>query len=89
MKLYFTCGINNSVANDEKFAKEIMEIVDRYCRNDWGELCDYDIKANEDAINYGGRIFAAYLTGKGKVYIITDDISKNETATTILFASEY
>jgi len=89
MKIYFTRGINNEVANNKQFAKEIVESVKRYCRHDFGDLCDDDKKMNEDAIKYGGRILAVYNLSQGKVYIITDDTKAKEWVTTVLFASEY
>ena len=90
MKIYFTRGINNKIADDSKFAKEIVSFIKFYCNHEWGDLCDDDKKMNEDAIKYGGRILAAYHTkDKEKIYIITDDTLAKEWVTTVLFASEY
>lgn len=45
-----------------------------------------DKQMNDDALSTGNRIFAAYHTCKGKIYIITE---WDRSATTILFADEY
>lgn len=82
-----TRGINDTVANDENFAKQITSAIARYRNNDWGDLCDEDKQLNDDAVmRNDDRILAAYKTDKGKVYIITE---WDRSATTILFANEY
>jgi hypothetical protein len=89
MKIYFTRGINDTVAENEVFAKQIVEFIKKYCKRDWGDLCALDKKQNAYAITHGGRVLAAYQSIKGKVYIITDDTTAKEKITTVLFASEY
>ena len=89
MRIYFTRGINDEVAKNTQFAKEIVESIKRYCNHDWGDLCAEDKEMNEKALKHGGRLLAAYKLSVAKVYIITDDTKANEWVTTILFASEY
>ena len=90
MRIYLTKGINDKIADDIKFAKEIVFFIKCYCNNEWGELDAYDKKMNEDAIKYGGRILAAYHTkDRLKIYIITDNTLAKEWVTTVMFASEY
>jgi len=88
-KLYMTRGINNEIADNEEFAKEICDIIKKYKAQDWGDLCDDDKQMNEDALKYGGRLFAAYMTSVKKVYVITDGLKTPDEYTTILFAEEY
>lgn len=88
-KMYMTKGINDEIADNEQFAKEICDIVERFAAKDWGILCDDDKQMNEDALINGGRIFAAYNTSVKKVYVITDGLKTEYEATTILFAEEY
>ena len=89
-KLYMTRGINDEIADNENFAKEICDIIKRFKAQDWGELCDDDKQMNEDALRNGnGRVFAAYNTSVRKVYVITDGLKTDYEATTILFAEEY
>ena len=90
MKIYLTKGINDKIADDIKFAKEIVDFLKSYCKHDFGDLDEYDKKMNEDAIKYGGRILAAYHTKGGeKIYIITENTLAKEWVTTVMFASEY
>jgi len=89
MILFFTSGINDKVAENGEFGKEIANSIVKYKNNDWGDLCADDIKVNQDALKYGGRILAAYTTSQGKVYIITDNTKTDEWVTTIMFAEEY
>lgn len=89
-KLYMTRGINDEIADNENFAKEICDIIKRFKAQDWGELCQEDKQMNEDALKNGnGRILAAYNTSVRKVYVITDGLKTDYEATTILFAEEY
>ena len=84
--LVMTQGIKAETDRNPIFIKEILTALDRYKANDWGDLSDNDKEANEEALKYGDRIFAAYNTTKGKIYIITE---WDRSATTVLFASEY
>ena len=44
----------------------------RHHCGDWGDLCDEDRQANEDALIHGDRILSHYKLGGGKrIYIIT------------------
>jgi len=88
-KLYMTRGINDEIADNEQFAKEICDIIKKFTVKDWGALCDDDKQMNEDALINGGRIFAAYNTSVKKVYLITDGLNSEDEYTTILFAEEY
>ena len=45
-----------------------------------------DIEANSEALRNGERLFAAYETSEGKIWIITE---ADRSATTILFPDEY
>lgn len=86
-KLYMTCGINNEIANNTQFSKEILKCLARYKNRDWGEMCEEDKEMNNEAVKSGNdRILAAYNTSKGKVYIITE---WDRSATTVLFTHEY
>lgn len=86
-KLTWTRGINNMVADDVTFAKEVLNSIRRYKMQDWGDMCEEDKKMNDDAVKYHtDRIFASYKTSKGKIYIITE---WDRSYTTILFANEY
>ena len=86
-KLYQTCGINNAVADDINFAKEIVNALGKYAIMDWGDTCKSDYVDNNNAVYYGmDRVVAKYETSKGNIFIITE---WDRSATTILFAREY
>jgi len=63
------------------------EFLSRHVSGDWGDLCDEDKQTNEDALNYGGRIFSAYHLSNGeKVWVITE---ADRSSTCVLLPSEY
>jgi hypothetical protein len=66
---------------------EITKLLSRHASGDWGELCDEDMAANDNALISGDlRIFSAYDTPKGRVWIITEH---DRSYTTILLPHEY
>lgn len=58
----------------------------RHMGGDWGDLCEEDKLANETAVSSGTRVFSAYETPLGKLWIITE---ADRSATTFLLPSEY
>lgn len=89
MEFYMTTGIGSDMDADNRFACEIGDLIHRYVSNDWGTLCEDDKELNRMALTEGGRIFAAYESSNGKVYIITDDTLAMPIVTTVLYAHEY
>ena len=85
-KIYMTKGINDTIADNEQFSKEVVQALQKYKSHNWGDLCEEDKQLNDEAIINGDRIVAAYKTSQGKIYIITEH---DRSATTILFAEEY
>ena len=85
-QLVVTKGIQSKINNDVDFLINVLEILERYRRCDWGDLCEDDKAQNENALIDGERIFAVYNIGKEKVYIITEH---DRSVTTILFPEEY
>ena len=88
-KIYMTRGLTDEIAQNEKFAKEICDIIKRFMAKDWGELGKEDKEMKEEALKNGGRLFAVYNTSVKKVYVITDGLKTEQEITTILFAEEY
>lgn len=63
------------------------EFLGRHVRADWGEVCDDDKAANDDALKCGSRILSAYRTSKGvKVWVISE---ADRSSTCILLPEEY
>ena len=47
--------------------------LDRHVQGDWGEVCDEDKRANDEALVDGSRLLSAYRTLKGeRIWIITE-----------------
>ena len=87
-QVVMTATINNAIADNEQFAKDIVRAVQMYTQADFSDM-EYqeDIDMNYEAIKTGNdRIFATYNTCEGKIYIITE---WDRSATTILFPDEY
>lgn len=71
-----------------------MDYLSRHIRRDWGDLCQADKEANDQALASGeDRIFSSYFLEpqaqnpeKNKLYIITE---WDRSATTILLPSDY
>jgi hypothetical protein len=102
-KLVFTRGVNDKIAEDEKFAKFVMTSLVKFNRGDWGGVADEDWKANDadlKSLNNGGwygRILASYQYTKCyeechriTIWIIRNTAEEDGTqAITVLFPSEY
>lgn len=68
------------------------DFLDRHVRGDWGEVCDEDQEANEQALLDGSRLLSSYKTSLGlKLWVITDAADDNgqRAVTTILLPDEY
>lgn len=58
----------------------------RHLQGDWGDLCKNDRQENEFSLKNGFRLFSAYETPDGKLWIITE---ADRSATTMLLPEEY
>jgi hypothetical protein len=66
--------------------------LEKHVAGDWGEVCDDDKRANDQALVDGSRILSAYKTLKGeRIWIITEaaDDQGKRVASTILRPQEY
>jgi len=76
----------------QKSGQSAIEFLQRHVQGDWGDMCEEDRQANDQALIDSSRILSAYRTSLGeKVWIITEavDDSGNRAAATILLPSEY
>lgn len=71
---------------DPIFEREIMMCLNRYENCDWGDTSEDDKPLNDEAVETGDRILAAYETTKGRIWIITE---QDRTVTTVLYPDEY
>jgi hypothetical protein len=68
------------------------DFLNRHAVGDYGEVCEEDRQANDDALKVGSRLLSAYRTLKGmKIWIITEatDDQGRRAATTVLLPDEY
>jgi len=66
--------------------------LEKHASADWGEVCDEDKRANDQALVDGSRILSAYRTLKGvRIWIITEaaDDQGRRVSSTILKPDEY
>lgn len=64
-----------------------IQFVARHLQGDWGDCCEDDRQANEDALLSGARLLSAYRTAKGvKLWIITE---ADRSSTCVLLPEEY
>jgi hypothetical protein len=69
-----------------------LELLRRHVAKDWGDLCEEDRQANEQALVDGSRLLSAYhLKDQTKVWAITEAVGENghREATTFLLPEEY
>lgn len=86
-QVVMTRRVNDLVAENEAFAKFVIESLKRHWRGDWGDLSPEDWQENELSLKQGLRLFSAYETeGLPRIWIITE---ADRSATTILFPEEY
>ncbi|MCA9196004.1 MAG: hypothetical protein KDA87_00640 [Planctomycetales bacterium] len=80
--VYVTAGIRCSVDSDD-----LLHGFMRHVTGDWGDLCEEDRQANEQACEIGTRILSSY-TDRNQVrfWIITE---ADRSATTALLPDEY
>ena len=82
-----TRGIAEAMKKDRNLYLFILDaLYGKYCKCDWGDTCEEDVRSNNEAVKNGERILAAYMYGDTKIWIITE---WDRSATTILFPEEY
>jgi hypothetical protein len=83
-KLVATPGALDALTEAEQTP---MEFISRHLKGDWGECCEEDRQANEDALQHGERLFSVYRTAKGiKIWVITE---ADRSSTCVLLPDEY
>ena len=83
---YLTPGVVASIRESPIFCREVNHALERHEESDFGDMSTEDIFANLSAVARGDRVFSAYDTSKGRLWIITE---ADRSHTTILFPSEY
>ena len=66
---------------------DLSSFMHRHHCGDWGDLCEEDKQANEEALAEDFRILSCYHAGNGRrIYIITE---ADRSSTCILLPEEY
>jgi hypothetical protein len=80
--------LGTTVATRGIIAAEVdpFALLRRHQCGDWGDLGPDDKQLNERALQHKERLFSAYDTPAGKVYVITE---YDRSLTTVLLAGEY
>lgn len=65
---------------------DLAGLLARHHSHDWGALGAFDRRENDRSLKTGERLFSAYDTPAGRVWIITE---ADRSSTTILLPSEY
>jgi hypothetical protein len=92
--VYTTGGIKRLIDDAVLDSAFVRACLAKHARGEWGDVCEDDRQANEDALRDGSRIFSVYRTAEvedERIWIITDaaDDGGHREATTILLPSEY
>jgi hypothetical protein len=83
-QMVMTAGVNDLV---QRGVLNPVSYLQRHLNGDWGDLCDEDRRANNDALTHGDRLFSSYqLTPDLKLWIITE---WDRSVTTLLLPEEY
>ncbi len=75
-----------AIAFCEEHWINMISLVRRHLSGDWGQLCDHDKKANEQALIDETRLLSSYEFPQGKIWIITE---ADRSSTCVLLPSEY
>ena len=66
---------------------DVINCLKRHATGDWGEVCEEDFEANQDALKEELRLLSVYTDRLGtKFWIITE---WDRSATTVLLPSDY
>ena len=86
-QVVMTTGVNDEVAENQSFAKFVLQSLSRHAQGDWGALGKEDRQENELSLVEGYRLLSAYeQEGLPKIWVITEH---DRSVTTILFPDEY
>jgi hypothetical protein len=80
--IYATANAHSQLTPDD-----MAKALTRHISGDWGNVCEEDWKANDEALQIGERLLSAYQSSAGTVFwIITE---RDRSLTTILLPEDY
>ncbi|MGL5472653.1 MAG: hypothetical protein ACRDCT_31470 [Shewanella sp.] len=65
---------------------DLRQLIAQHIKGQWGDVCDADKHANDQALMQGGRLMSAYQLADERIWIITE---ADRSVTTVLLPSEY
>ena len=66
---------------------DVQAALVRHASGDWGDVCEEDRQANDEALKTGARLLSVYRDSRGtKFWIITE---ADRSATTVLLPEDY
>ena len=66
---------------------ELLALVNRHLAGDWGDVCEEDAKANEDALQWGNRVLSSYTATSGdKLWVET---TADRSSTCVMLPGDY
>lgn len=65
---------------------DLLQLVQRHAVGDWGDLCEEDKQASQDAIKVSNRSLSKYEMDGHSFYVITE---YDRSPTTVLLTDEY
>jgi hypothetical protein len=65
---------------------QVGPLLNRHAAGDWGDISDDDKAANDAALKDGGRIWSAYQTAGGRIWIITEE---DRSSTCVMLPADY
>jgi hypothetical protein len=81
-----TQGVNALMAQDRIGTDDILSMIQRHMRGDWGEVDEEDRATNDYMADNGGRVLSAYTIEGIKFWVITE---ADRHSTTVLLPDEY
>ena len=90
-----TAGVEALMKESDAFHGFVAHSLLRHLNGDWGDLCEEDTNANDEALESGARLLSNYpyeYDGQHmRIWIITEaqDDQGARSATTVLFPEEY
>lgn len=74
----------------DQYRVSLFDLLARHVRGDWGDICQEDAFANDQALIHGGRLLSSYTLETGntnsRVWLLSEH---DRSGTTAIMPSEY
>ena len=77
---------SGAVMTLEAIRRHPVQLLARHVVGDWGDLTEHDVNVNEQALEYGERLFSRYEIEDSRFYVITE---RDRAVTTVLLPEDY